>query len=368
MPPQIFDYFIYNATAEIRDNGSLKVVFTYPDDKKVFNTRLTEDLGFGIFTLEKLLNEGKAELATPDFPLKTPSGGALYVTTDDMIVCHRRDIRAPTHKMCHSAEGGFASGPDDVLSAEGLERLALREKAEETLLFKRLNGKLLASEDYIKGTIHAANVFGVYPEHEVFSPSYIPGRDLFEARSESGELLFSMNTFFGVVYESARSCNIYLLMRIPFSSKDITPLDAQGMISDGTFIHYDREAYFIPLSEVDNKSFGTPLEKFEVFKAHIMDGVPDFYIPEPKKPYWGPFDGPGKLEVSHPQLWAPEDMLVGLLDASGVNMRFSLTPEEAEKYKGIPMNKLGIELIKCLRKQAGKQIFVPDEYIVGVRS
>ena len=76
------------------------------------------------------------------------------------------------------------------------------------------------------------------------------------------------------------------------------------------FIHFNRETYLIPLEEVINKKFGTPLNNFQVFQLdRVENGIPYIKTPTHEPPYLGP-EG---FSVTHPHLWAPEDMMVNCL-------------------------------------------------------
>lgn len=138
------------------------------------------------------------------------------------------------------------------------------------------------------------------------------------------------------------------LRKLPISSEEVIAIDAEGMEKGGKFIHFNREAYFIPLKEINNKRFGTPLNNFRVSQLdHIDQGKPFVRLPSDEKPYLGP-EG---VSVTHPHLWAPEDMMVVCLAGLGI-----------EGYKG--RNRLELELEKTKARKEGRSL-VPSEYLIS---
>ncbi|MBI2631636.1 hypothetical protein HYW75_01395 [Candidatus Pacearchaeota archaeon] len=119
------------------------------------------------------------------------------------------------------------------------------------------------------------------------------------------------------------------------------------MVIKGEFRHFNRESFFIPLEEIIDKQFGTPLNNFRVFQLdRIESGTP--YVKTPS--YEPPYFGPEKVVVNNPHLWSPEDMMDNCLRSLGVH-----------GYKGRGALQLGLQKIKARRD---KKSLVPEEYLV----
>ena len=130
----IFKIFKADATYE---SGNLKVRLFYPRNPAEENKRLFENLQFGIRTLETLLKEGYAQIANQENPFKPADGGSIYFFNNGDFLVHRRDKKAPMHKLYHSAPGGYTDSLDSTFTEQGLIETGLRETAEENLLITK---------------------------------------------------------------------------------------------------------------------------------------------------------------------------------------------------------------------------------------
>ncbi len=129
---------VYDAVAEIRGDGSLKVTMTYPDaarrklleetDYKLSTANIVE---FWMQSLFDLSQHGYAILATHTVPLKPASGRMLYVV-DDTILTHKRDDIARIHPGHFSFPSGF---PSEAAHHTDIPLLQKKELAEEMLLY-----------------------------------------------------------------------------------------------------------------------------------------------------------------------------------------------------------------------------------------
>ena len=150
-----------------------------------------------------------------------------------------------------------------------------------------------------------------------------------------------------MLYESSTSLSTLWPRRLPLFKDEVFPIDTEGMQKGERFIHFNREAYLIPLEEIAQKKFGTPLNNFEVFQLdRIENGVPRVKTPSYVQSYLGP-EG---VSVNHPHLWAPEDMMVNCLRSLNV-----------AGYKG--QRGLELELEKIKVRKEGRSL-VPKEYLV----
>ncbi len=338
---ETFQFQIIDARAAY-ENGALKVKLHYPNNPVPRDKRQDESLDFGRKVLEKLIESGESDIADMAHPTGSPSAGSLYVFSDGVFACHRRDRFAPTHKLYHSASAGFQDRMEDVYSEGGIMGISLRETAEETLLFTREKiPRLIVPKDSVNYTLNSARRLGIDPDR--IKLLYVDAeiqesRDELQVLRESGEEIFCIKGNIDLVFESATSVNILQLRRLPFSSDEVFPVDAEGMMKDGKFMHFNREAYLINPDEIANRMFDYALTNPKVSQVNIVDGVPRVFTPE----YEPPFLGPDKVGVISPHIWAPEDLLTTCLDALGV--------------PGFAGKKLEIELAKVKARQEGKNL------------
>lgn len=342
---EITQFKVYKAEA-FRENNSLTVKLYYPRHPESLHERLNENLQFGAFTLEKLLKEGYAEIANRENPIKPPSAGSLYILQDRNIIVHRRDKFAPIHKLYHSAYAGYTNSLEFVYSEKGMIETGLRETAEECLIVTRDKiPKLVVPEDSKDHTLESAKTMGldlepVYIEFETLDPT-----DKLEVYYEDGEHIYTAKAFLDLQWEASTSISALQIRKLPLSVEDILPIDAEGILKDSKFIHFNREAYFISLEEIRNKKFGSILRSPRVFKTEIRDRIPHIFSPIYEKPYLGP----DKIEVTNPHIWAPENLLSTCLDAL-----------EVEGYKG---QKHNTELWKIKTKLEGSGL-IPKEVLI----
>ena len=349
MAEEIYNFKVPRAEAEFRDDG-LRVRLYYPPREQLEEIpgRAPEQLDFGIGVFEQLLASGMAIAADQTHPLRPSSAGSLYLFDDDVICCHRRDRGAGVHRLYHSPSGGFANSREFTYSLEGLEAIALRESAEECLLITRDEKPwLIVPDDSKDYTIRSAKRLGINLDLRIVKPEIIPSSDTLEVYEDDKELFIARNVCVSLLYESATSLTTLLLRKLPLSSEEVVAVDAEGIEKAEKFIHFNREAYFIPLKEINNKRFGTPLFDFRVSQlGSVLDGRPFVRQPRDEKPYLGP-EG---VTSSYQHLWAPEDMMVACLAGLGL-----------EGYRG--RNRLELELEKT-RARKDKRSLVPSEYLI----
>lgn len=184
------------------------------------------------------------------------------------------------------------------------------------------------------------------PIREVKS-EIIPGNDRLEVYEQGDHLFTANNICLSLLYESSTSLSALWIKKIPVYSQEVIPIDSEGMMKGDRFIHFNREAYLIPVSEISGKNFGEPLQKFEVYQLDKTDnGIPVVKIPDYKD-----FLGPEKVKVNNPHLWAPEDMMVSCLRNLNI-----------ECYKG--KEGIELELEKTKAKKAGRSL-VSKEYLTA---
>ncbi len=342
---EIYHFEVPRAEAELFNVDSpeegMVVRLFYPRVQRDVKGRFPESpesLAFGIDSLEQLLTKGFAQIGTQEFPLKPAAAGSLYLLNDNSIIVHRRDKFAPTHKMYHSAYAGYTHDRDFVFTEKGLRETGLRETAEECLVFLRstIPGRthLVIPNDSKDQTIASARRIGIKLGRNV-RPYYInvdvcEPPDILEVYWEDNEEepIFTARAVLDYIRESQTSLNALQIRKLPFPSNVVFPVDAEGMVSnDGKWKWFNRESYIIPLDDIAGKEFGHILEHPRVYQTRIVNGIPEVYTPEYIKPYLAPGiklvspDKPGiraPVEVIHPHIWAPENLLTACLDALGV--------------------------------------------------
>ena len=344
--PEIYQFKIHKAEAAYEDN-KLTVRLFYPKNPQPIEKRLAENLPFGISVLESLLAGRQTQIADENNPVGPSSAGSLYVLSDDVFVCHRRDKFAPTHKLYHGAYAGYADSKQAVYSEQGIVQTGIRETAEECLLVtKDKTPRLIVPNDSKEHTIESAKRLGLDLQPRYVDVEILEPRDKLKVYNADGELMFTARAFIDLLYESATSLSALQIRKLPLSSEEVFPIDAEGMIKDGKFMHFNRESYMIKLSEIQEKSFGSLLNNPRVFQTKIENGIPRTFTPEYSKPYLGP----DKVEVTNPHVFAPEDLLTVCLDALDVN-----------GFKG---KKLEIELWKEKSKLKGNSL-LPKEVVAN---
>ncbi|MBR9704938.1 hypothetical protein GOV12_05990 [Candidatus Pacearchaeota archaeon] len=341
---EIAIFKVFNANA-IYENGALTVNLYYPKNPPELNERMPEQLEFGIQTLENLLTQGFSSIATQTNPIRPADGGSMYVFTDGAFLVHRRDEGAPMHKLYHGAPGGYTDTLDSTFSENGLIQTGLRETAEENLLVLRDKpNTLIVPNDSREYTLKAANRLGLDLKPLYVDVETLPSNDTLNVFYEDGQHIFSSQGqgFLDLLWEGSTSLGLMQIRKIPFSSQEVLPIDAEGMPKGDKWLHFNRESYLIHPDEIKNKSFGTPLDNPRVFQTQIISGQPIITTPD----YNPPFLGPDAIEVIHPHIWAPENHLTVCLDAL-----------EVPGY-----NRLRCELEKEKQKLEGKSL-IPDEFL-----
>jgi len=350
----IAHFKVYKAEAT-REKEKLTVKLFYSRNPEQLYGRLDEKIQWGINTLEALLSGGYALIADQNNPTKPPSAGSLYLLKDNNIIVHRRDAGAPIHKLYHSACSGYTNSSDFVYTEKGLQETALRETAEECLLVTRDNVPRLVvpndpkdkelSKKVEKYTLDSARRLGLALEPLSIDVEILDPSDRLEVYDEDNNLLYATKAFLDLQWEASTSISALQIRKLPLHVEDIVPIDAEGMIKDGKWIHFNRESYFLSLSDLEKQKFGTPLSEPRVFKTKIENGFPKVFTPEYEKPYFGP----DKVETTDPHIWAPEDLLTTCLDGL-----------EVEGYKG---KKHDIEIWKLKSRRDGKSL-IPEEYLI----
>lgn len=371
---EIYHFKIFKADATLNDlkhpEKGMVVRLFYPSNQEDVHGRFPEtpeSLRFGIDSLDMLLNEGNADIANLRNPIKPAAAGSLYVLNDGAIICHRRDRFAPTHKMYHSAYAGYTHSREFCFTAEGLIDTGRRETAEEVLVMtNEKNPALIIPKDSKKYTLESARRIGIDLSKvrtiDVEIEELKPVDRLEVYNEETGALIYSVDAFLDILRESQTSLNALQIRRLPFSSSEVLPIDAEGMPHNGNWKWFNRESYIIGLEELVGKPFGSALDNPRVFQTRINNGIPEIYAPE----YGPPYLGPGielvmkqgipqqgirdTVEVTDPHIWAPENLLVTCLDGLGV-----------DGYKG---RKLQIERWKEVCALSGKH-FLPSGVLVS---
>ncbi|MBI4164035.1 MAG: hypothetical protein HY512_04180 [Candidatus Aenigmarchaeota archaeon] len=338
----LYLFKITKADIQMMDNGGIKVRLWYPANPAVTGKRLPPNPEWGVHVFETFLRDGYATLATPDNPIRPSSAGSAYLFADDVLLAHRRDSGAPTHKLYHSIPGGFPRNKDEVSTETGLMMCGLRESAEENVILTRENKpKLLLPMGYENFTTESAGrLFGqsaiidgrlpiMYIQTELLDPP-----DVLEVYTDEGPL-FSARAFLEVMFDSEPAVNALQVARMGrIDSDSVTPMDAEFMRDNsGRTIFFNRESYLLPLADLNGCAFGDPLQDPTVYKTEWRScgwtGDQPFpmlrtmvdYKPQPEKTGdpEKPFFGPDMKPARHSHIWAPDDMLIRILDGLGVS-------------------------------------------------
>lgn len=340
---------IYRANANY-DSGTLKINLYYPRNPIELNSRLPGNSEFGAKTLDELLRTGSAEIATPENPIKPADGGSMYVFSDDVVLLHRRDKGAPLHKLYHGTPGGFTDKLNSTFSEQGLIQTGLRETAEEQILITKNKKNRIVRIGSEEDSYKTSKTLGIENLSALsIKMQFLPSKDELNVFWEDGEPIFSSKGkgWLDLMWDSSTSLSLMQVISVPFPSSEIYPIDTEGMVGkEGKFIHFNRESYLIPLSELANKRFGTPLKNFEVFQTRIENGIPQVYTPKIAEPFYGP----DKKIVTNPHLWAPENHTTVCLDALGV--------------PGFAGKRLDIQLWKEKCALSGESM-IPKEFLIG---
>ncbi len=349
MADEIAIFKINKAEATYQD-GALGIDLFYPKNPQLLTKRLDGNPGFGVAVLEKLLEKGHAKVASLDVPLKPADGGSVYCFNDGVFLVHRRDKGAGVHKLYHGAPGGYTDSLDSTYSEKALIATGLRESAEENLLITQDNPPwLIVPNDSRDYTLAAAKTLGIKLKPYYVDVKTLPSRDRLRVFNDDGGLIFQSygKGFLDIMWDDSTSLSLMQVRLMPFSSEEVLPIDAEGMMKQGRFIHFNRESYLILFSEVSGKGFGTPLKDFRVYQTRFEGGKPIVYTPEYTREHI-PFLGPDGVFVTHPHIWAPENHTTVCLDALGV--------------PGFAGRRLAIELWKNQCKVSGESM-VPEEYL-----
>ncbi len=316
---------IYDAEATY-DCGALSIKLNYPNHPEEITKRLQGNSVFGAKTIETLLREGHARIATPECPIKPADGGSIYLFSDNVVLVHRRQFplgKNSVHNFYHSAPGGYTESLNATRSEAGLITTGLKETAEEQILMTRDRTPwLIVANDLKEYTLQAAKNLGIseYFQNRLrfVEVETLPSNDKLEVCDEKGNIIFTSEGkgFLDFMWDNSTSLSLMQIRKLPLSSEEVLPIDAEGMMGqDGRYIHFNRESYLIPLSELGNKAFGTPLKNPRVYKTKIsLSGIPWAYNPS----YSQPFYGPDEKIVNYPHLFAPENHFTVCLDALGV--------------------------------------------------
>lgn len=336
---EIYQFKVFDADAKI-ENGGMTVRLFYPRNPEPMRDIIKENLPFGINVFENLITDSYSRIADEKNPAKTASAGMLFLLNDGSFICHRRDKYAPTHKLYHCINGGYTKSRNALYTEKGLVETGIRESVEESLIVTNEEKPRIIVPDYsdlfsIVSKKTARNL-GLKLEPKLTRAEVLEPTDTLEVYDADENLIFKHKAFIDLLYESSTSVNVLDVVRLPFSSEEVRPIDTEGTEKDGKFIHFDRESYVINKSEIENKKFGHVLKNPKVYKTRIENGKPTFYRPQYSEPYLGP----NGVQVTNPHVWAPEDMLCRTLNAIGV-----------EGYKWMEM-----ELWKEKMKLEGKSI------------
>lgn len=333
---EIYSFAIPKAHAHFNSRGGLSVRLFYPKNPIVEAKRLAEQPEFGIGVLDKLMTDGDAYIATPDAPIKPAAGGMLYMFDDGAVLFHKRNEKAPTHPLCHSAASGYTNSREGAYSAQGVLDTCLREGVEEQLLFTP-DGRCMyvprGGEEYAQAQ---AKKLGLDPEIKTkpIDIEFLPGKDkLTVFDGETTDIIFEVkNVLIEAVWATQTSLSALRIAKLPMSSTDVVPISAE-CVPDGKggYIHFNNESFVAFPGDLDNVNWGDALDlgNIRVYENRF-EQTANGRVPKPKLmtilDYPLPFRindiGSDTAVVSnypHPQVFCPEDLLCRCLDELDVS-------------------------------------------------
>lgn len=329
---EILQFKVNRAEAQYNSgNGSLNLNFYYPRNPPKLEGRLRANPEFGIVVLEKLIKNGYSEIATPENPISPPNAGSLPVTKDGKFICNRRDDGAKVHKMYNSPYSGFANSIDELFTKEGMMKLGARESAEEVIFITRdRNPYLIVTPSLRYEILNSAKRLGInYPIREI-RESFLEGKDILNVFYEDGEPIFSMKTFFTMLWDIDASTIAMQIRILDIHSEEILPIDAEGIFDfdrdTGVSYynnHFNRESFIVDPKNIaiedkesqnlDGLKYVHPMKNVEVFQSYWDETRKMRIVYTPKN---SPLEylGPGGVSVTESYLWAPQDTLRACLD------------------------------------------------------
>jgi len=331
---------ITRARAEMIDSiisDRVKVTLWYPNNPKIEKVKLPGNLEYGIEKFSELMDKGYAEIADENHPIRPPSAGGVYVFSDGVISFHRRDMEAYLHPLQHSIPAGYPQTEKEVSSEEGIKKARDREVSEETLLFTK-DGALLVPKGCEEFVLKTMENLGIYKQNYKIIPTDIEideGRDILEIRDEDDNIIFQTKTNLAFGWTGSTTMNALWVLRVPYTSDEIIPVDTEGMFEDGKYKHFERETYKVSLEEL-NKKWGSKLVMPDVYKAKIENGKVSIYTPEYKPPFYSPsllgeVDLEQKItEDKYPHIFWPDELLRKMLTVLEVDHYFRWMDIELE--------------------------------------
>ncbi len=325
--PEIDMFKIYKADVELTGQG-INVRLFYPEQRESLTRLLPEQLEFGVRFFETLLEKGYAEFATADFPIRPPSAGSMYVFKDMKFLIHRRDPGARLHPLYHSMPVGYNNRSSHAFSASGIMNTMLRESSEENLLITRDGKRLLVPRDARPYVLDAAEKVGLdltRMKIEEIDVETLAGPDRISV-FYNDKLQFSVPSYAAFSFEGSRTLNAMTIRFVDLNSEDILPVDGEGMEKDGRWVLFNRESYIVDPSEMDGVMFGDALKDPEVYVTE-WENTSYGRVPRPRlstagypiegKPRF--YYGPDKKVVTEPHVFAPDDLLIRMLDVRGIS-------------------------------------------------
>ncbi|HLD57441.1 MAG TPA: hypothetical protein VJA47_03990 [archaeon] len=319
---EIYIFKITRADIERVDSG-VRIRLWYPTTPEVTNKRLPRNPEWGAQVFDRLLREGYTTLADQNNPIRPCSGGSAYLFDDDVLLFHRRDVRAPTHPLYHSIAGGFPKNKGEVTTEDGLISCSLRETAEENILLTKGSQRLLVPKGSESHTLESASRLGLadLPQIQIETERIDPP-DVLEAYTEDGSLLFSTRAFLDCIFDSEAGLTALQILRMKgVTSTDVLPVDGEYMITDGKPIFFDRECYLSTLEDLNSKPFGDAIQNPLVYRQEWIPSTSGrIVVPRQQtiSDYKPPHLGPDKIPADYPHIFGPDDMLVRVLDGLGV--------------------------------------------------
>ncbi|MCX6816224.1 MAG: hypothetical protein NT120_05245 [Candidatus Aenigmarchaeota archaeon] len=267
---EIYILPVNHGTAWINSKGGVDVRLNYHTSEPMTG-RMKADPEVGIMTYDYLMKGSFAQVATPENPARSPSAGLLYVLDNGKFFSHRRDKKAPTHKLWHSLQIGYPACdrqtrfPEEVMIAEGSELVLVTKNSPHYLLVPKGDPVAIAINKELARNVgvDTSRVLEINFESQ-------KGPDAIELYDSQG-MISRTDGYVNMLWEEEMAINIDKICNIHFDPEDILPIDTEGTFRDGKYDHFNRETFLFDPEEVRGKKFGDHLETPTVYKSEMTE-------------------------------------------------------------------------------------------------
>ncbi len=338
---EILNFPIKEAYAEMVGNG-LTVTLHYPATREEFNERrLTRDmpglLEHGIRCLEALQRGERVRIGTEQFPSRPASGSILDILNDGSFYTHRRDGGTRVHPWYHGIASGFPSTKRELVDVDTLQR---REAAEEHI-FTDGDGYICilpdsVSEETTKARLGYLGLGNGTIKLRKEDIEYLAGNDELVVLDNNGAEISRVRGNIYLSWEQEANVAIAKIRQWNIEPEHVEGFDAEGMLKDGRFIHFNREMFYFTRKQLDGLRFGDELVEPDVYVLkRLKIGIDTFGFSSSRV-------GKKKNDgVEIPDIFKPDDGLRRVLDALGIEGYKGRWIKHELEQSGIALQALG---------------------------